>query len=272
MRVKLSSYSSQQKKEVREGLFLDSNSELQEKPVKPPREDGDSCGHTKPGWGETPKRTEFGTHARKTIQRAGGVMDVHETSQLALTFTLPSVDVEAYQAMADYSGYIANRVKTWISDQFPLAEDKLWFYVWELQGRGALHLHFAVSVPSVGIASKIARKAKSLWIRVLETVSRKSGANMFQGSMGQDHRANIDNIQVDCQLVIQSVAQYFAKYCGKDKGKEKKGSHAEYWPSRWWGCSRTMLQHIESLTDSAVTHEIPQDQALEVLNRVQKAV
>lgn len=219
----------------------------------------------RPGWGMCPRLTKFGIRGRRKILRAGGVMDSLPGVRAAITLTLPGNTSEAIQTICDYSGFIANRVKTWLYDQLVDPSKVSWFYVWELQKRGALHMHLCINCEESAVFRRIQKGIKSAWINILETVGKKASVNMFLSSKGYDWRRKRGKIQVDCQRVKKSVSAYFAKYCGKaDKGAEEH-IKAGLRPSRWWGCSRYLSRLTQLMRISVVSQEMSQSQADSVI-------
>jgi hypothetical protein len=227
------------------------------------------CGFlpVKRGWGMQPGLTRFGIRAKRTILRSGGALDGLPGCQAAITLTLPGSGLKAYQTLADWSGYAANRVKTWIYDTLQKYGDIYWFYVWELQKRGALHMHLCVYCPFEECYRKIEDGIKDAWISVLGSIEKKSGVRMFLSEEGIDWRSNSQYIQVDCQRVRQSVSAYFAKYCTKEKGVSEEHIENGIRPSRWWGCSRKLLSLLHSKTRRFVSGEIAENQAIEIVEK-----
>lgn len=226
----------------------------------------------KPGWGMTPRMTRFGLRGRRTIQRVGGVLDSLPGKNLAITLTLPGSGMDAYQTLADYSGWVANRVKTWLYDQFPEGLSVDWFYVWELQRRGALHMHLCVRCQTGGIARRIKRRMKKTWIKILADLENMAQVEMFRSPEGLDHRATPSKIRFYCQFVRNSVGSYFAKYT--TKSDTKNGQHVlnGLRPSRWWGCSRSALAKMKAASTGIASAPMAREQSEEVFIRLQSQI
>jgi len=193
--------------------------------------------------------------------RAGGVLDGLDGCRAAMTFTLPGSGKAAFQTIADYSGYIANRLKTWLYDQKPKDSPVLWFFVWELQKRGALHIHLCVHCDDNRELYRLKRRAKGAWIKILESVEQRSGVKMFESVTGFDWRRRKKKIQVDVQKVRKTVGAYFAKYCSKGSKQAERHIENGLRPSRWWGCSRALSRLLSASTLSFSSTDIPQSQA-----------
>lgn len=244
---------------------LDYRSEFQEPKIQSLIKKLSGGGKFSPGWGMTPRRTHFGLRGRRKIMRSGGVLDGLPGCRAAMTFTLPGSGMAAYQTMADYSGYIANRLKTWLYDQMPKGSPVLWFFVWELQKRGALHIHLCVHCEGMREYYKLKRKAKDAWIIILESVESRTGIPMFLSPKGFDWRRKRKKIQVDVQKVRHTVGAYFAKYCSKGSDQAEKHIERGLRPSRWWGCSRQLSRLLLASVLTFTSAEIPQSQADEIV-------
>lgn len=211
-------------------------------------------GEVLPGYGCTPLLTKFGLRAKRTILRVGGVMDKLPGWNLCVTLTLPADTRESFHALARYSSYAIDRFKDWLKFQVRGGKNLRYFYVWELQKRGALHIHLCVNVPTRLSLRRVKQQSKSAWIRVLKSIGRHADVDMFQGRNGCDWNQNHQKIQVDVQTVRKGVSAYFAKYCGKDKNAQLQHIEAGLRPVRWWGCSRQLLREMR---DASVTYTTP---------------
>lgn len=225
----------------------------------------------RPGWGMTPRFSRFGIKAKRTLRRVGGEISKNVGRRVAMTFTLPGSTPEALHAMADYSGYIANRVKTWIFDKLSKNGKPDWFYVWELQERGALHLHFCVQCDFIADYHCLKEEGKAFWVRVMKSVQERSGARMALSHRGIDWFDKVEKIQYYCQIVRSGVGNYFSKYLGKDSGKTGRHVLNGLRPSRWWGCSRSLLQRMRRNTVHIISEEMSEGQSLDAFVAVHEA-
>lgn len=193
------------------------------------------------------KPTRFGNNARRSLMRAGGALDrvVKDKSEIIfLTGTLPGSTPEAYQAIADYAHIIVDRLKSWLSKR---ALYRYEFYVWELQKRGALHLHYAVHIGDKEIGDRIINGFKEEWCNLLDMVGKLANVNLYRRGFG-DRRVHVrQSVQAYAQRVHTGVAAYLSKYCSKEAGRIHL--HApKYFPRRWWGQSRPLKKLVDSLT------------------------
>lgn len=199
----------------------------------------------KPGFGGTPRQTRFGLNGRRTILRAGGAIDksgIPPEQCVFLTGTLPGSTNESMAAIAQWSAYIIDRLKSWLSK---FAQDRLEFYVWELQARGALHLHYCAVIPSPDARSQVLARFKKQWIKLLSNVAEKSGVDVFERADGKTWKGCYDVIRADAQECKKSVAAYMSKYCSKSSRDRVSPVHC---PTRWWSISRPLSKLLQGLT------------------------
>lgn len=196
-------------------------------------------------------RSKFGLNAKRTLLRIGGALNENDPRPemgVFLTGTLPGSTPQALSAIAEESSYLVHRVKAWISTYVPA---KLDFYVWELQKRGALHLHYYLYCPDLSARDRILRGWKKEWGRLLLAVGRKHGCEMFQRGFGDRRVHGMEALQAPAQQVRKNVAAYLAKYCSKN-ANIPNSSNAKYTPKRWWGCSRPLLALLREKTQEGV--------------------
>lgn len=194
------------------------------------------------------RRTTFGLPAKRTLLRLGGAYDTVDNDPshyIFLTGTIPGGTHDAFMAVAKQSAYITHSIAKWLKRTCP---SQYWFYVWELQKRGALHIHYCIYAPDSRISDKILREWRDKWEGILETVGTKTGADMWLRKDGTYHTKGHDVLQAYAQKVRKSVAAYLAGYCGGSKDKHSSDSTSPYYPGRWWGCSRESTKLLKGLT------------------------
>ena len=195
----------------------------------------------KGGWGFQPKPTVFGKNARHRLLEAGAVMDkLCGRNICEVTCTIPGSGREVFKTVANWSGWIMNRM-TQIIRRFK--EPTAWFYVWELQKRGALHLHFAIGSSSLPDAVSIAQQLEFMWFKLLLELKDKTGVDVFRKTPTWTWRNTPEKWKSHCLPVYKSVAAYFSKYCSKQS--RAAGKTAKYYsPARWWGSSKSIKDGI----------------------------
>lgn len=220
------------------------------------------------GFGEPPtRRTRFTREASKTIQRCARALDDFTQSPshiLFFTGTLPGTGEEKYEAIARWSSYIIHRLKAWVAKRLPSKYD---FYCWELQRRGALHLHYAVHCPDDDVAAELIAGFKDEWIKLLKTVGDKTGVNLFHnGERDIDWLNHPENIQAKTERVVKSVGAYLGKYLSKSsRGEVKQGKFS---PCRWYGCSRPLRELERSMREEHIEYLSKPGKAIEFADDV----
>ena len=201
------------------------------------------------GYGEAVRPTVFGRSARHQILEAGALFDATcgETHRgYFVTFTLPGSTPEAYDAVSRWSGYLSNIVLQGVRRHCPEA---LWFYVWELQKRGELHMHLFLGLPVGSDSELLSDRLRAGWYRALESIGDKESICLF--SHGRGEFCTVSEFwQYDFQVVTKSPAAYISKYVGKGANAPAYGSEMEtngvrYYPHRWWGMSRALSRAVK---------------------------
>lgn len=190
------------------------------------------------GFGILPNSSGIGRSARTRIREVGAVLDEGRLSRTVfLTGTLPGSTGESLRAIAEQSAWIVQTCTQWIRDT---AHGALYFGVWELQKRGALHIHLCVQVETDAEVRALLARWKSRWIAVLGAVGERSGVDCFARAGGTTWAAHKSITRTDAQIVEKSVARYLAKYLSK--GACSKLPYATYSPTRWWFCSKLLRE------------------------------
>jgi hypothetical protein len=209
-----------------------------------------SCGSSKKGgWGYPAKLTTFGKKARHALLQAGAVVDKEcDKNIYEVTCTIPGSTPEAFEAVANWSGWIMNRLLQPIRRH---DKNACWFYVWELQKRGALHLHFAIAASTLAEAKLLAEGLEYQWWELLLELSEKAKVDVFRRSEQKSWRDKPAIWQSHVAQVKKSVAAYFSKYLGKAVSRsqtQKERGGKVYCPARWWGCSSKVKELIAQST------------------------
>ena len=198
------------------------------------------------------KRTKFGLPARRSLLRAGGALDTVCSKPhyyVMLTGTLPGGTPEAMSAIAEESHWIVDSIGKWLRKYY---ESEYWFYVWELQDRGALHIHWCVYLPDTHQRCKLLWNWWDKWKSILQAVQKKTRVDLWRRKDGSHHIRGHAVLQADAQTVFRSVAAYLAGYCSDGKNKHAADRDSPYFPDRWWGYSRPLKKLVDSLTDEVV--------------------
>lgn len=197
----------------------------------------------KGGWGHLSKPTTFGKKARHRLLEAGAIVDkLCGLNAWEITCTLPGGTTGAICTLAENTGWLMNELTQIIRR----AKCKYWFYVWEFQKRGALHLHLLIADPERNIQS-LAWKLESRWWQALEFLSKKNQVDLFARRIGGSWRGDPSKWQSHVAPIQKSVAAYFSKYASKGLQPSSAISYQKklFSPSRWWGCSTEIKAQIK---------------------------
>lgn len=218
-----------------------------------------------------PRVKRFEAKQGQKLREAGAAMDdlIGEGNQglcRAILLTIPADYQDAWSTVAAYSGWIMKRINNYLGRHL---DKPLWFYVWELQGRGALHLHMCFYAPTVGLGERLGDGILQLWMKLLQEMSDKSGNDLFwSGRIKDGQRVYVPREKYinSNQQVKFGVSRYFAKYSGKDsfgsKNKEGKGfgKKETAHPARIWGSSQPLKNRAKEMSLTA-SIEFPSDES-----------
>lgn len=172
-----------------------------------------------------------------------------------LTGTLPGSTIEAQRILARYSKWLIQRLTQWFRDVAP-GGDYVW--VWELQKRGALHLHACFAHTDGRALKKLERRWHTYWLTCLDRISRESGVDLYGRRQGGSWSGAPQVVRADCQRVKKSVSRYLSKYLSKRASKSAIGEAPP--PSQWWAISTgvrrlvTMYSRLAGSAPQAVSH------------------
>jgi hypothetical protein len=195
----------------------------------------------KGGWGFSPKPTTFGKNARHRLLEAGAIMDgLYGKNVCEVTCTIPGSTRESFRTVSQYSGWIMNRLTQIVRRS---KHDPAWFYVWELQKRGALHLHFAIGCSNLPDALELAQKIEFKWFELLLELQDKMNVDVFRKNAKWSWRNAPEKWQSHVLPVYKSCAAYFSKYVGKQSNVVTRNNKA-FCPARWWGSSSSIKRGV----------------------------
>lgn len=184
-------------------------------------------------WRNIPLTTKFTTNARNWVRDVAHICEHAQkgTGQFA-TLTLPGGTADAFRIMSIASGYIVDRLNRWLRYK---VSGSIYCYVWELQKRGAPHLHYVYRLPEGVNPSFFNFLLRQQWIKILWEVSEQTGVDLFARRDGGTHRNDRRHVQVCSKLLTGTYARYISKYMTKEM--TKAGTKNKWCPGRWWGVS-----------------------------------
>lgn len=192
----------------------------------------------------TPK--SFTRASGQKLRECGAAIDIACNGDVSLchevTLTLPANHESAYFALAASSGYVINRLFQPLRRNY--VDSVLWFFVWEYQKRGALHLHICIYHPDREVGALIARELIEQWHKILCDLSERCNTDMFLSKHGD--RCYIRQLhQHHTAPIRKAVGSYFSKYAGKQESKQSW--YCKKYPvSRFWGCNSPLKAIIKA--------------------------
>jgi len=186
----------------------------------------------------------FTATAKNKIRDCTAVLEEkYGTSCWFITLTLPGSTRGAIAACAAWASYIMERVRQYLRDVgFPNEV----VAVWELQRRGALHMHVALPRVQGETASPVPYGLHHMWCNVLEKISVQCGVDLFERSTGGTWRFAWNVVRTDIQKTTTSVARYLSKYMSK--GNAGVAAKHSFYPTRWWSVSRKLSDSAAAQT------------------------
>ena len=192
----------------------------------------------------------FSSVAGQRIREAGAAMEVASGGAMRFchctTLTLPANNWQAFECLAAYSSYAVNRLFQILRRKY--SDVNYWFFCWEFQKRGALHLHIAHYHPDESEGMLIGNLLIEQWHKILCDISDNSGIDMFLAKEGD--RCTIRTFhQHHTQPIQKSVAGYFSKYAGKSVNCDENSYVREHArtlsPKRYWGSSQQLKEIVK---------------------------
>lgn len=191
----------------------------------------------------TPK--SFTKVSGQKVRESGSAMEILSGGNLKqcweICLTLPADHEQAFTALAKNTYFATNRIFAYLKKQYQGTVS--WFYVWEYQKRGALHLHIAVQHRCPALLPTICSDIKKAWIRILQDIGEIEGCCMFTDKTMRKCTVST-KWQMHAAQIVKGVAAYFAKYAGKTESKQSW--YCQKYPiSRFWGSSAAIKEVIK---------------------------
>lgn len=202
------------------------------------------------GWGRPHRgKLSFRGGTKRRVQRLAGQMDEEcdrsGKVRMFITLTCPGSTRTAVETFSAWTGYLQHSLFGWISRKQELAGHSKQVHrvhVWELQKRGAEHLHCVILV-SRQVFNSVQKEIRSWYSNLLERVCHRSGVDIFERSGGKGTwKGNSGVLQLKVEEVTQSVSAYLSKYLVKGfrPGAQGFSTNLTPRPSRLWGASRCL--------------------------------
>jgi hypothetical protein len=199
-------------------------------------------------WRSIPTGSSFTVHGRNMVRDAGHIVE-HYSSGLCLfgTLTIAGDTDEIFKTVAIASPVITNRLTTWLRTR---VLDGNYVFVWELQQRGAPHLHYLFRVPRDIDLVAFGKALRTEWRKILLDISAETMVDLFRRRDGGTWRDDRNKPRVNLLIVKHDYGRYIAKYASKVR--TKGGKDAVFCPSRWWGVSVGLRRRIRDIRLEAI--------------------
>jgi hypothetical protein len=190
----------------------------------------------------TPK--SFTKVSGQKIRECGAAMDIMSKGDLTqcweICLTLPADHEAAFSALAKNTYFATHRIFAYLKEKYEGTVS--WFYVWEYQKRGALHLHMALHHRCPMLLPTICSDIQKAWVRILQDIGNREGCCLFTRKNMREcvmpHKWNMHYSQIR-----KGVGAYFSKYAGKEESKN--AWYCQKYPiSRFWGSSKQIKKVI----------------------------
>jgi len=193
----------------------------------------------------------FGAKQGQKIREAGAAIDLLMKEQgggaRIVTLTLVGDTKEAFECLAANSGYVINRLFQIVRRKFDGCKN--WFFVWEYQKRGALHLHICIQHEHSNTCAKMGVYLVQQWYKVLQDIEDKTGVDMFVRRDKKTYTPR-QKWQSRNEPMRKSAGGYFSKYASKASNKKERNHiyhlASKYPPSRFWGSSQSVKIIVKS--------------------------
>jgi hypothetical protein len=194
----------------------------------------------------------FSRKAAETVRRIGTAAEILDTDRrnwVFCTLTWPTGSREGMAVLARNTPWIIQFVKNHFRSK-PYAQSE-YFYVWERQRRGTLHLHWIQHVRAGSSERRIDSDFRAAAYRASTILSSRSGINLLLGE-GRDWSEKPEVLRNSAERVRRSISRYLSKYLSKGSRSEsahwaKLGSPS---PRRWWGASVSLKEKVKELTET----------------------
>jgi len=214
------------------------------------------------------KKRHFGNAQRRALLRTGAVMSrlyPNSGQTYEVTLTIPGSTTAALKCVAAHTPWLTNRLMQVIRDiERKTGITLSWFYVWEWQKRGALHMHMALGSSDGQLAKRAADEIEYRWFELLLELRKMTGIDVFARSYGGTWRDQPSEWQSHVAAIAKNLAAYFAKYASKDKDTreaERNGTPVRFYPRTWWGRSRDLAVAVREQTIKICLGFLTEDEA-----------
>jgi hypothetical protein len=195
-----------------------------------------------------PLETRFTSHAQNMVRDAGHIVEHYDDGiAIFLTLTIAGSTEAAFRTVGIASPVITNRFNTWLRER---VSNGNYCFVWELQSRGAPHLHYLFRIPRSANLAAVRAAIHTEWRKVLVDISNETGVDLFARTNSSTWFEDANKPRINLKIVRHDYARYLAKYCSKRR--TKNGCATPFRPSRWWGVSNGLRAKLKELRIDAI--------------------
>lgn len=200
------------------------------------------------------RRAKLTQKARHRLLHHAGLLDrVDRERQVFCTGTLPGSTEESIRAFCELAPYVVKTLQNYLPRAVGLSAREIkYLWVWELQKRGALHMHVLVVLPSAQEAESFRDAWKEVWCKVLVLAQSQTSVDLFGRYYGGSWESVPDIWQADAQIVRVSGGRYLSKYLSKGSSGD-----VSLFPPRWYGISSALREdYREWLSEHTVSFRL----------------
>jgi hypothetical protein len=199
---------------------------------------------------KVPQRTQFSRSSALSVQNAACILEQNYMGiAMFCTLTVPTALHMQLQVLSAASGEICKRLTKFILER---AVGEAYVYVWEVQKRGAPHVHCILKLPHSRYVQQFYYELRHQWRCILLDVLYATSIDVFAVSDTVTWRYH-DNVPVvNFQPVKTSVSRYLAKYMSKMV--TKNNAEGAWYPGRWKSVSYELQRKVRQETLTFVCH------------------
>lgn len=216
----------------------------------------------KSGYGHLPAQSsKFTSRAKDSVRQGAAAIERHWgiAKCFFATLSLPGGSDLAMLTFSLWSSWLMDLLNKFLARHCRMPDGNCYrVSVWEMQKRGALHLHLLI----VSMDDSFIDKLNKYYISLLEKLSDITGVDMFERRNGSSWRGRTDSLvkagrkagrlvegfvpvsklMCDVKPVTKSVSAYLSKYLSK--GSSRVGQA----PARWWSMSNCVRRLVALYT------------------------
>lgn len=191
-------------------------------------------------WRFRPAYNTYTVHGRNMVLDGGTIVERDaEGIGCFVTLTFPGGTRKGYACLGAGAGYCMDRLARWLRYR---VVNGYYVYVWELQERGAPHVHMLLRIPAGESIAIFQCHLRAQWRKILDDISNQSGVDLFARTGGGTWRGSAKYPVIQVKRIESTYAAYLSKYASKER--TKGGISSPFRPARWWGISKSLRKEV----------------------------